>query len=181
MLKVSGTVPLDILARHSPPPNLGAQAQPIPKVLQLYPWWLYKPPQGQDINFLAQNNFIAAGTVQLTDLTLSLDQSTIAIIRGIDIYVNDMTPTVDVDFVFSINGNPIPGYGNVTPFPRTAASVVQSFDTFIYVQAGSKITVSVTNNDGGTYAIGYGYQGWTVPSNIDAILGISGGAYTGVG
>lgn len=175
-------IPLDIQSRFAPP-SLGDAGQnaPVPKTLQIYPWWLYKPPTGQDINLLAQNAFpLGGGTVQLTSLSLSLDQGTMGVIRGIDVYVNDMTPSTDVTFTLTFNGNPVPGYGNLKPFPRTAASVTQSFDVILYIPAGTTINVSVTDTDGAAYLVGYGYQGWTVPTNIDAILGVSGGSYTGV-
>jgi hypothetical protein len=181
MLKVAGAIPLDILARRAPPGAGDIVPDKVPKVLQLYPWWLYKPPMGQDLVKIAQNAFVAVGSATLDALTLQLDQSTMAIVRGLDLYVNDMTPTTAATFTFNINGNPVPGYGSLTPFPRTAASINQSFDTFIFVPAGSKVTVTAANADGGTYLVGFGYQGWTVPTNIDAILGIAGGAYTGVG
>jgi hypothetical protein len=172
-------IPADIASRFTRQ-GVGPQATPeVPKVLQLYPWWLYKPPAGQDISVLATNLFAVAGTVELTNTVVQLDQNTMAIVRGIDLYVNDMTPTTNATFAFLINGNPVPGYGSMPMFPRTAASINQSFDTFLFVPAGSRISMSVTNADGGAYLVGAGYQGWKVPTNIDSILGVSGGAYTG--
>jgi hypothetical protein len=172
-------IPADIKARFTRQ-GVGPQAAPqVPKVLQLYPWWLYKPPTGQDIVVLAQNLFAAAGTVELADTVQQLDQNTMAVIRGIDLYVNDLTPTTDATFAFLVNGNPVAGYGVMPIFPRTAASASQSFDCFIFVPAGSRISVQVTNSDGGAYLVGAGYQGWKVPTNIDSILGVDGGAYTG--
>lgn len=178
--RIPGVVPLDIANRMAPPGrgDVGV-GQGVPKVLQIFPWWLYKPPTGIDVNKLDANVFLAPGVFDFTTLGLTLSQSQIGIIRGIDLYVNDMTETTDVTFTLAINGAAIPGYGQLTPFPRTAASVSQSFDTFIFLPSGSIVTVQAENFDGGAYAVGFGYQGWIVPSNIDSILGVAGGAYTG--
>jgi hypothetical protein len=175
-----GVIPLDIQNRNAPAGrgDLGL-GQGVPKTLQIFPWWLYKPPTGQDINKLEENVFAGAGTAQLADLNTQLDQTQMAVIRGLDLYVNDMLPTTEITFRFLVNGNPIAGYGSITIFPRTAASVSQSFDTFIFLPAGSLLTVEAINDDGGAYSVGAGYQGWLVPTNIDSILGVAGGAYTG--
>jgi len=172
-------IPADVASRFTRQ-GVGPQTVPeVPKVLQLYPWWLYKPPAGQDITTLAQNAFIAAGTVELANSVIQLDQNTMAIIKGIDLYVNSLTTTTDITFQFLINGNPVPGYGSMPVFPRTVAAASQSFDTNLFIPAGSRISIAVVKNDSGSNLVGAGYQGWKVPTNIDSILGVSGGAYTG--
>lgn len=172
-------IPADIAARFTRA-GVGPQETPqVQKVLQLYPWWLYKPPMGQDLVTLAQNDFLAAGTVELADTVEQLDQNTIAIIKGIDLYVNDVTVTTDIIFQFLVNGNPVPGYGSMPIFPRTVASASQSFDTNLFVPAGARISIAVIKADAGLNLVGAGYQGWKVPSNIDSIMGVAGGVYTG--
>jgi len=174
--------PADIASRFSQQQqgdinNTGANA--VGKTLQLYPWWLYKPPQGNDIVVLAQNNFVAGGSVVMANSTTVLDPNYMGIIRGVDIYINTMTAASILSFGIQVNANPVPGYGIIQVFPRAASSVSMSFDTFIYVPAGGTISIAVTNTDGAAYLVGAGYQGWAVPINIDTLLGVDGGLYTG--
>lgn len=189
--KKNGGVPLDIRARFNSPStgdqygqvtnadgSVSATDTSTPKSLQIYPWWLYKPPTGMDVNNLGQVDFISPGVQKLDDCKLQLDQNQMGIIREIDIYIDNMAVTSDITFAFLVNGSPIPGYGKIPVFPRTAVSVSAGFDTFIYLTAGALLEVTATVGDSGAYLVGVGYQGWLVPTNIDSILGISGGTYT---
>jgi hypothetical protein len=74
-----------------------------------------------------------------------------------------MLATTVVTYTLKINGAPVGGYSGLSIFPRVAPSISNSFDSFIRVPSGGKITASYTNTDGGTYVLGFAVSGWFWP------------------
>jgi hypothetical protein len=133
---------------------------PLPEV--------YPIPDAKEFNILgsiaspgAQANILIAGT------TFVIPTSNLAIIRGVSLYIAPMLITTNVTWSLTANGQPLPGYQNLSIFPRPAAQVTNSFDAFLRLRGEVTLGVIFTNTDGAAYTIGASYSGWFWPETSD--------------
>lgn len=143
--------------------GLDSTADLIPRNLMIFPPEIYPIPDAVEFNPLGSTTTIIAETKVIPGVALQLPQSYIGIIRGYTIYVDNMLLTTNLIYTLLINGNPAPGYGSLTMFPRAAPSVSNGFDAFIRVPDGAALSVKVQNVDGGSYTVGASISGWIWP------------------
>lgn len=159
------TLPLDLAApfgqavRHESGPTIGRQ-------LQVYLPEVYPIPSAVEFNTSVSKATAAAETNIDIGLTVQLPESNIGIVRGVTIEITDMLTTTNVTWSMLFNGAPVPGYNNLSIFPRSAPFVSNAFDSFVRVPQGVKITFNYTNTDGGTYTIGAAVSGWFWPQSL---------------
>ena len=173
---INAGIPSDVLAHVTAIPvagvtpgvSSGLPVAPadVSRTLQLYPWWLYKPSDAIDLLLDDQFTFGGAGTHTFGALSFQLPANSIGVIRSIDLYINATLTTTNVTWSLEVNGAAVPGYGQMTIFPRVAQSVSRGFDSLVFLPQGALITVTVTNVDGAAYQVGASYQGWHVSANV---------------
>jgi hypothetical protein len=108
---------------------------------------------------------VAVGTTPLW--TFIVPKSSILIIKSLDLYATNTTGTTNIVFQLLANGAPIPGYGNMTVFAGVAVVNSRSFnDLTLRFTEGTSITAQLVNNDGATYEVALGAQGWYYPRTV---------------
>jgi hypothetical protein len=134
---------------------------PLPEVFPI--------PDAKEFNVLgsiasggAQNNILITGT------SFDIPTSNIAIIRSVALYVAPMLATTNITWSLTVNGQPVPGYQGLSIFPRPAAQVTNSFDSFIRLQGPVTVAVIFSNLDGAAYQVGASFSGWFWPNTSDA-------------
>lgn len=105
--------------------------------------------------------------IALPNIDVNVPNGSIFVIRGVSLYINNMLDTTDVRWSVVVNGNPVPGWANLTLFPRIATFVGNNFDSMIRGSGQAKIQVIYTNADGGSYKIGAALTGWYWPLTAD--------------
>ena len=134
---------------------------PLPEVFPI--------PDAKEFNVLGsiasagvQNNIIITGS------TFSIPTSNLAIIRNVALYIAPMLTTTNVVWSLTVNGQPVSGYQNLSIFPRPAAQVTNTFDSFIRLRGPVDVAVIFSNLDGAAYQIGASYSGWFWPETSDS-------------
>lgn len=157
--------PSDIAARafSMPKPGPGPYAM-LPKVLNIPLPWLEPFPDAQFFNVSANKSTSVGETgISITGSKSQIGQGVIGVLRSFTVNINDMTPATNVVFTLMVNGGPVPGFGQISMFPRNAASVSNSFDCMIILPVSATIEVFYNNADGGSYLVGASYGGWQYP------------------
>lgn len=105
--------------------------------------------------------------ITIPGITVNVPGGSIYVIRSLSLYINNMLDTTDVRWSIVVNGNPVPGWANMTLFPRIATFVGNNFDTMIRGAGVASISVIFTNADGGSYKVGAAIGGWFWPLTAD--------------
>lgn len=169
------TTPSDLAAPfNAVRPHSGGPA--IDRTLQVYLPEIYPIPAATEFNILAQKatTIVEAGVD--IGLTVDVPPNNVAIIRGVNLYISDMTTATNVSWTVTLNGAPAQGFNNLSIFPRNSPFVSNSFDAFVRVGQGIKIRVVYTNTDGGSYTVGAALSGWWWPQTLGEQWIRSGGA-----
>lgn len=145
------------------PLGLTEDAGLIPRTLMIFPPEIYPIPDATEFNPLGSRSTIVAETQLIPGAAVTLPKNFIGIIRGYSIYIDNMLTTTNVIYTLLIDGNPAPGYGSLTMFPRAAPSVSNGFDAFVRIPDGATVTVKFQNMDGGSYIVGASFSGWFWP------------------
>ena len=169
---VSGSMPVWGIGRGGAPPvglpSMGndpvvASLQldiPLPEVFPI--------PDAKEFNPLGSIAGIGvASNITITGTTFTVPDSTYGIIRGVSLYVNDMTPTTAITYTVVINQGSPQGFTALSMFPRTATSVSNSFDSFVRFEGPATIFVKYSQTDAGLNLIGASYSGWFWPKASD--------------
>ncbi len=168
---VRRTIPSDLAAPYvgRPIAGTGVQGPAAPNVdrsLQVWQPEIFPIPGAQEFNNTVNKSTVAPETNTDFGLSIQLPPYNIGIIRSVSIYITNMLATTNVTYTLNINNAPVGGYSGLSIFPRVAPSISNSFDSFIRVPQGAKITASFTNTDGGTYVVGFAVSGWFWPQEI---------------
>lgn len=161
------TVPADLLAPYEPFQG-AAQGPGVQRSLQVYLPEVFPIPSATEFNVVVSK--ASAGAEQNIDIGIVLDlpQNNVGIVRGVSLYINNMLATTNVQWTLRFNGAPVPGYNNLSIFPRAAPSVANSFDSFVRIPQGNPMQVRVTysNIDGAAYTVGAALSGWFWPIQL---------------
>lgn len=176
--------PLDVRALRRgilpAPPSPADIAKQAGKSIQVVPWWESKPPQATDFLTVQKTIALAAGagsTVSL--LTTSLPPEAYAVVKVVTIFADATTTGTDVDWILRFNGGPVPGWNNLTTFPRVSTNLSIDFGGTVLVPQGAVISVTAQNNNAnGPWNIGALVSGWYLSaSDIERIYGEMGTGY----
>lgn len=177
-LRLPDDSPLDIrtlrVGQPAPsfnPADIGAQAA---RVLQIIPWWETKPPQGTDFLQVQKTIALAAGagsTVEL--LTFALPAESYGVVKGVSIFADATTTSTDVNWTLRFNGGPVPGWDNLTTFPRAASNLSIDYGGTVVIPPGTRVSVTAQNgNASGPWNIGALVAGWYLSaSDLQRIYG----------
>lgn len=161
------SIPGDVAARIRGVTSAPPRKEPIPKSAQIPPFWLYKPPFGKDFYFNTTGT-LAAGAGNTVTLggnpavTITPDYQ--AVVASVNIFVDAPTNLIDVDWMLRFNQQPVPGWSQLTTFPRAANSISIEFGGPVQVDPNTLIDVLVTNNNAqGPWTVGVEVTGWSWP------------------
>jgi len=160
-------VPADLLAPFTD--FVGAPGGPsVARSLQVYLPEVFPIPAATEFNVVVSKASAGAETNVDIGIVLDLPQNNIGIVRGVSLYINNMLTTTNVTWTLRFNGAPVPGYNNLSIFPRAAPSVANSFDSFVRIPQGNPMQVRVTysNIDGAAYTVGAALSGWFWPITL---------------
>jgi hypothetical protein len=165
-------LPGDVVAKRvgqTRAPNPKAE---IPRVAQIPPFWQYKPPFGIDFYFNT-TAVLAAGagsTVTLGRLAggisqpLKITADYEGVVASVNIFIDAPTTAIDVDWQLRFNQSPVPGWSDLTTFPRSANSISIEFSGTLQVPGNTLIDVQVVNNAAsGPWTVGVEVTGWSWP------------------
>lgn len=161
-------VPADLLAPYDAFVGTPDGAPTVDRSLQVYLPEVFPIPAATEFNVVVSKGTSAVETNIDIGLLVSLPQNNVGILRGVSIYINNMLTTTNVTWTVTFNGAPVPGYNNLSIFPRAAPSVANTFDSFVRIPQGNPMLLKVqySNNDGGTYTIGAALSGWFWPITL---------------
>jgi hypothetical protein len=116
---------------------------------------------------------VGAGT-QTVLWTFIVPQSSILVIKSIDLYATNTTTASQISFSLQQNGAPYGQYGAVLLFAGVAAVNSRSFNeqTFRFPE-GVTVSLVVTNVDGAAYQVAGGAQGWYYPKTIAELYALN--------
>jgi hypothetical protein len=160
-------VPADLLAPYQPYQG-GPSGPRVDRSLQVYLPEVFPIPAATEFNTVVSKATSVVETNIDIGLVIDLPQNNIGIIRGVNLFITNMLTTTNLTWTLTFNGAPVPGYSNLSIFPRLAPFVSNSFDSFIRIPQGNpmKVRIVYSNNDGGTYTIGAGLSGWNWPIQL---------------
>lgn len=146
------------------PPPMGSTRQVVPP-------HVYRPPGAIDFVTEFQQTGRNAGNTPAVPAALStaVPPNNVAFLRSITLACNNMLTSTDLRFRFRQNGAPIQGWGQLTMFPRAAASVTITYgpeEVLIPIGDGATISVEWEVLDGGTYQLGVNYHGWWLSKEL---------------
>lgn len=160
-------LPGDVAAKirgvtSAPPPR-----EPIPKTADIPPFWQFKPTFGIDFYYNTTGT-LAAGAGSTLVLTgnpiIRLTPDYEGVVASVQIFVDAPTTLIDVDWMLRFNSSPVPGWSNLTTFPRAANSISIEFGGPVQVPSNTLIDVLVTNNAAsGPWTVGVEVTGWSWP------------------
>ncbi len=139
----------------------------------------FSPPRGA-LDFQATGRGTVAGpntTTVVPNVSFSIPQNAVGIIRSLEFDINAVTVLTDVTWSLLFNESPVPGWSNISLFPRAASSIAVSYgpeETFIWVPDGQTIQIQVTVVDAASYLIGALFHGWHFSKTIAAEYGLAG-------
>ena len=170
--------PLDIraLRRGQPAPqynpaNIAASAT---QVLQVVPWWETKPPQGTDFLEVQKTIALAAGAGSAVELlSFRLPQESFGVVKRVTIFADATTTNTDVNWTLRFNGGPVPGWNNLTTFPRVSTNLSIDIGGTVLIPPGTTVSVTAQNGNAfGPWNIGALVTGWYLSgSDIQRIYG----------
>lgn len=132
---------------------------PLPEVFPI--------PDATEFNIEGQVSSPGAGTLVITGAAFTIPSNTLAIVRSVTIYVQNMLATTNVTFTLFVNTSPVPGYQGLTIFPGASPRISNTFDSFIRIIGPANISAQATNIDGGAYLLGLAFSGWYWPITSD--------------
>ena len=139
----------------------------------------FAPPPGS-LDFQRTGRSTVNGpttTVILGNTTFTLPRGSAGYIRSITFDVNAISVTTDITFTLLFNQAPVPGWQNLSLFPRAASSASLAYgpeETFIWVPDGQTVSIEATVTDAASYLIGGQYHGWHFSKSIAAEYGLAG-------
>jgi hypothetical protein len=141
------------------PADVAAQSA---RVINVVPWWETKPPQGLDFLEVNKSTVLAAGAGSAVELlSFTLPPETFGVIKVVSIFADATTTDTDVDWTLRFNSGPVPGWNNLTTFPRAAANLSIDYSGTILVTPGTNISVTAQNGNAfGPWTIGVLVAGW---------------------
>jgi hypothetical protein len=131
------------------------EMEPIPDAQQFN-------PTGQQASAGPQPNILVPGVSQ------DIPASMLVSVRSVSIFISDMLPTTNVQWTLRYNTIAVPGFQNLSIFPRTAPFVGTTFDALIRLTGAGTLDVVFNNIDGGVYTVGASFSGWFWPVTSDA-------------
>lgn len=160
-------LPADLLAPYED--YHGAPSGPrVDRSLQVYLPEVFPIPAATEFNpVVSKGTAVIESNIDI-GLLVALPQNNEGIVRSVSIYINNMLATTNLTWTLRFNGAPVPGYNNLSIFPRPAPFVGNTFESFIRIPPGNpmNLTVTYSNNDGGTYQIGAALSGWFWPITL---------------
>lgn len=141
------------------------QGAGLPQEVPVYLPEVFPIPGAVEFNPLASK--ATAGVESGTDIgiVLAIPSKSIGILRGVSLYITNMLDTTVVTWSVLQNSAVLPGYANLSIFPRVAPFVSNGFDSFVRLDQGP-LTVVFSNADGGTYTVGAALSGWFWPQAL---------------
>jgi hypothetical protein len=132
---------------------------PLPQSIVIFPPEYLPPEAATMFNPYVQ---VASAAVQTLPLwTFNVPQSSILVIKSLDFWATNTSPTSNIVFNLLVNGAPYPGYGTIPLFPGAAAINSRSFnDLTLRFYEGVVVQINVTNGDGAAYTLAASAQGW---------------------
>jgi hypothetical protein len=153
------------------PPNVAAQRGVInmTRALQIPMPEVFPIPDAHEFNITGSvASPGAANNVAITGCTFDIPDASLAIIRSVSLYITGMIATTNVLWSLLRDNQPLPGYQNISIFPRAVASIGLSLDAFLRVRGKCTISMQFSNIDGAAYVVGGAFSGWYWPETSDA-------------
>lgn len=155
-----------------PPSSMGPGGRPMVAAIsmQIPLPEVFPIPDAKEFNPTGSiaNTGATVNPIEITNTITLVPDGTMGIIRGVQLYINDMLPTTDVKWSLIIDTGSPQGFNGITMFPRTAPFVGNAIDAGVRFNGPARISVVFTQTDAGTYLIGAGYSGWYWPTASDA-------------
>ena len=127
------------------------------------PWWLYPIPGSDFLNLLGQANTAAPGAVALpSTLHFEVQATDFCILNSVQLFCTNVLTTTAITYTLTYNNAGVHGFSGLAIFARVASSIIDSFDPIIILEGPGIIDVAINNGDGGTYAVGMSYGGYTL-------------------
>jgi len=138
----------------------------LSQVAQIYLPEVHPIPGATEFN--PQVSKATAGVETGIDIGLSVvvPESNVGIVRSVTLQITDMLASTVVSWSLMFNGAPVPGWNNLTIFPRVSPYVGNTYDAFIRITKGGTLTFNYTNTDGGVYVLGAALSGWFWPQAL---------------
>lgn len=108
----------------------------------------------------SKSTVVAEQNVAIPGASVIIPQGCVARLSSVNLYVDNLLTTSNLTFSVLFEGSPIPGLSNIPIFPGEVARDVENFDVFVRIPRSGTISVTYTNNDGGTYIVGAALGGW---------------------
>ncbi len=155
----------------APTPGAGL---PTPDSLSqiVFPPWVFPPGNAGRYIFEEDVVNLGPGPVVSTELAgtiFNVPQQNVAVIREINLNVNNLLTTSNIVFRLLFNSGPVEGYDDMRVFPRAASSVSIAFpaeSTIIHVPEGARISLAVEILDAGSYQLGASHRGWFYSKDV---------------
>jgi len=119
-------------------------------------------PTASDFFASAASLVLPAGVgATIAGPSLLLDESTVGVIRSVQIFVNAPTLAASILYRILANGRPITGLDALTFFPRVAANLEIVFGGTWRLRPGAQVTSVIENRSAVAWTVGIAYSGWT--------------------
>lgn len=158
-------VPADLASPYGRGPATPNKGPGLPQEVPIYLPENFPIPSAVEFNPLAKKTTAVAESGIDIGLILTIPERSLGILRGVSLYITNMLDTTNVTWSVLQNGAVIPGYSNLSIFPRVAPFVSNGFDAFFRLGQGP-VTVVYNNIDGGTYTVGAALSGWFWPQSL---------------
>lgn len=156
------------LAPHGAPAAPGA-APALRAATVLFPPDVVMPPEATYIYAQGSAN-VGPGPASWTPpagIITQIPSGSIGVLKLVAFQVLNMLATTDIDYSLRVNGGAVPGIGALTMIGRPAAYVEQESDNLtVRAPENALVDALVTVNDGGTYTVGFRYEGWYYPRAV---------------
>lgn len=119
-------------------------------------------PSAQD--FLVQLKTAALANVIGTTVDtaeLRLNAGEYGVVKVVEIFVNAPTTAINVNWALLVNDAPVPGFDNLSTFPRAAANLSIAFTGTVRLPPSARVRVRITNLAAtGPWDVGAAFAGW---------------------
>lgn len=127
------------------------------------PWWLYPIPGSKFFNILGQANTAAPGVVALpATLKFPVDATDMCVVNSVQLFCTNVLTSTVITYSLLYNNQALTGFGGIGIFARVASSITDSFDPILVLEGPGELNVTISNGDGGVYAVGMSYGGFTL-------------------
>lgn len=145
-------------------PDMGAQDNDErSQVVSIPPPEVNPIPTARDFFQQLKSATLAAGVgaTVTTVPELRLKPGEVGVIKIVEIFVDAPTTLIDVTWALFVNGGPVPGFDNLSTFPRAATNLSIGFTGTIRLPPSAIVTMVITNNSvAGPWTVGAAYAGW---------------------